>query len=168
MPCLVNLHGLTRKGLPQYDMQRHSIDRPSLRFAPPSVKVWIRHCLLRDMSRLAVSGFCSTPKLAYMCSQHNKLTISTQHSIEIVDTFTLKTESCRVTYSFLTQTTCGVILTWREVISTYTKITIISCISYITYTVIWIWQVYTGSMWSTRAWLAVVNTCKKNGSFKFI
>ena len=44
--------------------------------------------------------------------QTQKLTICAQNSIEIVHTFTLKTESCRVTYSFLTQTTCGVILTW--------------------------------------------------------
>ena len=80
------------------------------------------------------------------------LTISTQYSIEIILTFTLETESCRVTYSFLTQTTCGVILTWWGVIFTYTVITIISCISYITYTVIWIWQVYTGAMWSTWFW----------------
>ena len=87
------------------------------------------------------------------------LTISTQNSIEIVHAITLKTESCRVTYSFLTQTTCGVILTWWEVIFTYTEMTIISCISYITYTVIWIWQVYTGAMWSTRAWLAIADVC---------
>ena len=40
------------------------------------------------------------------------LTITTKDSIEIIYTITLKTESCRVTYSCLTQTTCGVILTW--------------------------------------------------------
>ena len=45
MPCLVNLCGLTRIGLPQYDIPRDSIDRPSSRLAPPSVKVWIRHCI---------------------------------------------------------------------------------------------------------------------------
>ena len=41
-----NLYSLTRIGLPQYDVPRHSIDRPSSQFAPPSVKVWIRHCNL--------------------------------------------------------------------------------------------------------------------------
>ena len=45
-PCLVNLYGLTRIGLPQYDIPWHGIDRPSSRFAPPSVKVWIRHWLI--------------------------------------------------------------------------------------------------------------------------
>ena len=48
MPCLVNLCGLTHIGLPQYDIPRHSIDWPSSRFAPLSVKVWIRHWVLLD------------------------------------------------------------------------------------------------------------------------
>ena len=110
-------------------------------------------------SAAAVLVWCQVEIPCDVCPDKYKLTISTQYSVESISTFTLETESCRVAYSFLTQTTCGVILTWWRVIFTYTEMTIIPHISYITYTVIWIWQVYAGAMWTTRVGLAIVDVC---------